>query len=151
MPDRARCSALASKGLALGSSGPGRYLPIPDGIPNLLKSATARHFSLPRRYQLLPLHSMVAPAEQRRVFVRPLAGVRKIVLATNIGELPQKSPGGAGLRMPACSWAVALFPTVSFAPLIVAPAYHLSTLSACPHHGPMQLRPPSPSMTWCAW
>lgn len=37
------------------------------------------------RYQLLPLHSMVAPAEQRRVFVRPPAGVRKIVLATNIG------------------------------------------------------------------
>lgn len=39
-----------------------------------------------RRYQLMPLHSMVAPAEQRRVFVRPPPGVRKIVMATNIGE-----------------------------------------------------------------
>ncbi|KAL4422956.1 hypothetical protein ABPG75_009153 [Micractinium tetrahymenae] len=38
------------------------------------------------RYQLMPLHSLVAPAEQRRVFVRPPAGVRKIVLATNIAE-----------------------------------------------------------------
>ena len=33
----------------------------------------------------MPLHSMVAPAEQRRVFLRPPPGVRKIVLATNIG------------------------------------------------------------------
>lgn len=38
------------------------------------------------RYSLLPLHSMVPAAEQRRVFVRPPAGVRKIVLATNIAE-----------------------------------------------------------------
>jgi ATP-dependent RNA helicase DHX36 len=40
-----------------------------------------------RSYLLLPLHSMVPAAEQRRVFVRPPAGTRKIVLATNIGAL----------------------------------------------------------------
>lgn len=39
------------------------------------------------RYSLLPLHSMVPATEQRRVFVRPPAGIRKIVLATNIGGL----------------------------------------------------------------
>lgn len=39
------------------------------------------------RYSVLPLHSMVPAADQRRVFVRPPPGVRKIVLATNIAEM----------------------------------------------------------------
>lgn len=38
------------------------------------------------KYQLLPLHSQVVPAEQKLVFKRPPAGVRKIVMATNIAE-----------------------------------------------------------------
>ncbi|KAK9814740.1 hypothetical protein WJX72_010718 [[Myrmecia] bisecta] len=38
------------------------------------------------KYQILPLHSMVPAADQRRVFVRPPVGTRKIVLATNIAE-----------------------------------------------------------------
>lgn len=38
------------------------------------------------KYSILPLHSMVPAAEQRKVFKRPPVGVRKIVLATNIAE-----------------------------------------------------------------
>ena len=38
------------------------------------------------KYSVLPLHSMVPPEDQRKVFVRPPPGVRKIVLATNIAE-----------------------------------------------------------------
>lgn len=38
------------------------------------------------RYRILPLHSMVPPADQRKVFQRCPVGVRKIVLATNIAE-----------------------------------------------------------------
>lgn len=58
-------------------------------IPSdILSNGTYLHLPVPGvlrcRYQLLPLHSLVAPAEQRRVFVRPPPGVRKIVMATNI-------------------------------------------------------------------
>ena len=43
-------------------------------------------FGRSSRYLLLPLHSMVAPQEQRKVFARPPPGVRKIVMSTNMAE-----------------------------------------------------------------
>lgn len=39
-----------------------------------------------QRYHLLALHSMVPTQDQRKVFIRPPVGVRKIILATNIAE-----------------------------------------------------------------
>jgi Helicase conserved C-terminal domain len=35
---------------------------------------------------VIPLHSTVAPEQQRRAFLRPPANVRKVVVATNIAE-----------------------------------------------------------------
>jgi HrpA-like RNA helicase len=43
-------------------------------------------FGRSTRYSLLPLHSMVAPQDQRKVFLRPPPGVRKIVMSTNMAE-----------------------------------------------------------------
>ena len=44
-----------------------------------------REFSSePQRSWVLPLHSLLPPEEQRKVFDRPPAGARKVVLATNI-------------------------------------------------------------------
>ncbi|EFN52009.1 hypothetical protein CHLNCDRAFT_139551 [Chlorella variabilis] len=63
------------------------FLPGWDEIMRLKEKLESSPAFGSSRYQLLPLHSMVAPAEQRRVFVRPPAGVRKIVLATNIAPV----------------------------------------------------------------
>lgn len=47
-------------------------------------TATAAHRK--GTHLVIPLHSNVAPAEQRAAFQRPWPGVRKIVIATNIAE-----------------------------------------------------------------
>ena len=61
------------------------FLPGWDEISRL-RDRLAAHPALQRTTLLLPLHSMVPPAEQRRVFLRAPKGMRKIVMATNIAE-----------------------------------------------------------------
>lgn len=43
-------------------------------------------FNNKSKYSVLPLHSGIPSKEQRKVFMRPAQGVRKVVLATNIAE-----------------------------------------------------------------
>ena len=72
-----------------GKVGIGSYLLM--YIPYLLKKQFIYH-SNPQlkvtycRYLIIPLHSVLASDEQNLAFVSPPAGVRKVVLATNIAE-----------------------------------------------------------------
>ncbi|XP_039058827.1 DExH-box ATP-dependent RNA helicase DExH6-like isoform X2 [Hibiscus syriacus] len=43
-------------------------------------------FKDPSRFIIIPLHSMVPYADQKKVFTRPPSGCRKIVLSTNVAE-----------------------------------------------------------------
>ena len=61
------------------------FLPGWDEISKLRDSLSA-DYNVCNSASVLPLHSMVAPAEQRKVFQRPPKGMRKIVLSTNIAE-----------------------------------------------------------------
>ena len=51
-----------------------------------LRDELASDARFARDVLVLPLHSMVPPSEQKRVFQRPPRGVSKVVLATNIAE-----------------------------------------------------------------
>ncbi|BDA50474.1 3'-5' RNA helicase YTHDC2 [Coccomyxa sp. Obi] len=63
------------------------FLPGWDEIIRLKEQLENKQSALSgSKYSILPLHSMVPAAEQRKVFKRPPVGVRKIVLATNIAE-----------------------------------------------------------------
>ena len=44
------------------------------------------------QFRLLPLHSGIPSKDQRQVFLTPPTGVRKIILATNIGEISLLCP-----------------------------------------------------------
>ncbi len=64
------------------------FLPGLGEIRGLLERLQGgRLFRDERRFWLLPLHSALSSAEQQRVFQRPpRAGIRKIILSTNIAE-----------------------------------------------------------------
>ena len=61
------------------------FLPGWDEISKVRDALEASH-ALMGRSVILPLHSMIHPAEQKKVFKRPPPGVRKVVLSTNIAE-----------------------------------------------------------------
>jgi len=44
------------------------------------------HFGDERRFDIIPMHSTLSPKDQKRAFMTPMPGCRKIVLATNICE-----------------------------------------------------------------
>ncbi|KAL0045428.1 hypothetical protein WJX82_006305 [Trebouxia sp. C0006] len=62
------------------------FLPGWDEIIRLKEQLEGLACFRSERYQLLPLHSMVPTQDQRKVFIRPPPGVRKLILATNIAE-----------------------------------------------------------------
>lgn len=63
------------------------FLPGWDEIMRLKDALDqSRYFGNSQKYIVLPLHSMVSPVEQRKVFQRPPRHVRKIILSTNIAE-----------------------------------------------------------------
>jgi HrpA-like RNA helicase len=39
-----------------------------------------------QRFDIIPMHSTLSPQDQRRAFLKPKKGCRKIILATNIAE-----------------------------------------------------------------
>lgn len=38
------------------------------------------------RFDIIPMHSSLSPSDQRRAFLKPKRGCRKIILSTNIAE-----------------------------------------------------------------
>ncbi|XP_033644979.1 ATP-dependent DNA/RNA helicase DHX36-like [Asterias rubens] len=62
------------------------FLPGWEQISKLNDLLTQQQMFKSDRFRIIPLHSMMPTASQRQVFERPPAGVRKIIIATNIAE-----------------------------------------------------------------
>ncbi|XP_019058918.1 PREDICTED: DExH-box ATP-dependent RNA helicase DExH7, chloroplastic isoform X2 [Tarenaya hassleriana] len=63
------------------------FLPGVSEIYTLLdRLAASYRFGGPSADWLLPLHSSIASAEQKKVFLRPPENIRKVIVATNIAE-----------------------------------------------------------------
>jgi len=52
----------------------------------MLSSVNLKHVNFRSKFVVYPLHSALTTEDQKKVFVRPARGVRKIVISTNIAE-----------------------------------------------------------------
>ena len=77
---------LICDGGAAGEYGPGAVLVFMPGTLEIRRLVRDLEKALGARAWILPLHGALTGAEQTRVFRRPPAGKRKIVVSTNIAE-----------------------------------------------------------------
>ena len=65
---------------------------------------SSRVFGNPNQFEVIALHSALAPADQRRAFTNPRKGVRKIIVSTNLAEtsvtIPDVTVGKYGPLLP---------------------------------------------------
>lgn len=55
-------------------------------IRSIMDKLRERDAGLSKRWEILPLHSSVGTKEQRRIFLPKAAGMRRIIVSTNIAE-----------------------------------------------------------------
>lgn len=86
-PDRNE-NLLPPEGADLGSDGSVLvFLPGFGEIRSLTERLGAnRALGNKALFDIIPLHSTLSPQDQRRAFLKPRAGCRKIILSTNIAE-----------------------------------------------------------------
>ena len=60
----------------------------------------SRNLGNKQRFDIIPMHSTLSPQDQRRAFLKPNKGCRKIILATNICETSVTIPDVVCGRFP---------------------------------------------------
>ena len=79
-PDSATSSQISYGSVLIFLPGIGEIRVLND----ILKSNI--NFCNENRFQVIPMHSTLSPKDQKRAFMTPKEGCRKIILATNIAE-----------------------------------------------------------------
>jgi HrpA-like RNA helicase len=78
---------VAPEGASLAEGSVLCFLPGFGEIRSLTERLEAnRNFGNKELFDIIPMHSTLSPQDQRRAFLKPRRGVRKLILATNIAE-----------------------------------------------------------------